>query len=270
LDIVFRESWLASLLPVVVGGVLVGIGVAVIVAGGAPVFGWFFTCFAFLLWLLFLTSFLNAFRSENWLMRYSPPRLFIKFRSLRNHRLPDSDPVVLELDTSEIGWIRKVKEKVITRGRRGARTELRQYLEIGLKRNDQLPELKGRIIEEQQRHHKGMRWLHYPVQVLDDVIRIEWRGGGSWITPNVDAVIDMLRSVVQVRQEQSNVHDYISRPADKARQEEMILELIERGQLMEAIELTRECHRCSLSEAKDFVEGLAGRADQGDASKKKT
>lgn len=261
LDRVFRQSRTCSSIPVIGGVGMVGLGVFLITV--QPALGYLVAGFSGLMLLPFGFSFISTYRSENWLFRYSPPRLLIKIRSYQNHRLSDDDPVVLEIDTSEVAWIRKLREKVITSGTENEPTcEARTYLELKLK-HDNLAELESQIAAERKRSHKGSKWLHYPVQVSGAcTIRVEWRGPSAWITPKVEMAIEMLRSTVEVRAEEMDLRDYTVAPADKAAQDEQILELVERGQHIAAMKVARARYGYSLKQAKEFVEGLQRLAPQ--------
>ena len=114
--------------------------------------------------------------------------------------------------------------------------------------------------DERERKYRGFKVLHYPVQAMPGgVIRVQWRGGSTWITPKVDNAIAMLRSVVEVRPEVAERRDFTVAPADKAAQETQILELARLGQKIEAIKLARIRYGYSLSQAKDFVTELQER-----------
>ena len=212
--------------------------------------------------LPFAFGFINTYRSENWLVRYSPPKLLIKIRSYQNHRLSDDDLVVLEIDTSEVAWVRKLREGDHERRRgradvRGARVpgvEAQKRGCLGTAETD---------LRRASAQPQGRKWLHYPVQVSEArTIRVEWRGPSAWITPKAEIAIEMLRSVVEVRAEEMDLRDYTVSPADKAAQEQQILELTERGHHIGAIKLARSRYGYSLKQAKEFVEGLQSPVQQ--------
>lgn len=191
LDRVFRQSAAMWLVGVMVGLVLMALGVVSIFrVGGA--FGWIFATIAALVMLPFAYLFVTTFHTENWILRYSPPRLLIKIRSHANLHMNDDDPVILELDTSEIAWVRKVREKIST--------QLNPviFLELKLKAED-LSVLTKQFGAESERRHKGFRVVHDPVRLSNGIIRIEWRGGG-WIVPSIDKAIAMLESAVPIHE----------------------------------------------------------------------
>jgi len=256
---VFRESRLTRIIAVLVGLMFVSLGLYIVWFRGERM-GWLFAGGAALIPLIFGFRLVNSFRSENWLMRYGPPKLLIKIRSCDNHSFDDGDPVVMELDTSEVEWIRKVRETVVTKDSDGRQSETSTYLDLKL-RDANLAELELKLKDERQRSHKGFKVLHYPVQAMPDgVIRVQWRGGSTWITPKVEQAIAMLKSVVDVHAEYSETRDYTVEPADKAAQEMQILELARSGKTIDAIKLARKRYGYSLRQAKDFVEELQGRS----------
>lgn len=74
---------------------------------------------------------------SNWLLRSSPNRVLIKFRSFQNYNYPDSDPVVLEFFWSEIDWLRMTKETSHKPGSDGDVTEYFTYLDMKLNVSDE-------------------------------------------------------------------------------------------------------------------------------------
>ena len=64
-------------------------------------FGFWFGLIAWFAWSRFRASLLPS----NWLVKASPDRLLIKFRSFQNYYYPETDPVVIELYWREIAWI---------------------------------------------------------------------------------------------------------------------------------------------------------------------
>lgn len=190
LDMVFRQSTTMWLVAAMAGLILVAIGVLAIYRGAGD-FGWPFTSIAALVTLPFAYLVVSTLHTQNWIMRYSPPKLLINIRSHANFHMKDVDPVILELDTSEIAWARKVRERIST--------QLNPiiFLELKLKAED-LSVLKKQFDAESERRHKGFRIVHHPVRLSGGIIRIEWRGGG-WITPNIDKAIAMLQTVVPIR-----------------------------------------------------------------------
>ena len=140
---VFRESRLTRMMAVLFGLIMVGVGGYVVWSSG-DWFAWLFPGFASLFVLLFGVGLVNTFRSENWLLRYKPPKLLIKIRSCDNHRMPDDEPVVMELDTSEIAWIRKRRDTIVTSSKDGKQTETRTYLELKL-RDENLGDLEQHL-----------------------------------------------------------------------------------------------------------------------------
>ena len=93
------------------------------------------------LWFAFWFSFISCLAwskyragllTTNWLMRSSPSRTLIKFRSFQNYNYPETDPVVIELYWREIDWVRMTKETSHKPGSDGGVTEFFTYLDMKL------------------------------------------------------------------------------------------------------------------------------------------
>ncbi|RKZ43718.1 MAG: hypothetical protein DRQ58_12220 [Gammaproteobacteria bacterium] len=91
-------------------------------------FGFWFGLFAWFAWSRFKACLLPS----NWLVKTSPDRLLIKFRSFQNYYYPETDPVVIELNWREIDWVRKTRETSTRPGSDGAVTEFFTYLDLKL------------------------------------------------------------------------------------------------------------------------------------------
>jgi len=187
-DQVFRQSRIIMSL----GAVILGVTLSAIGFFGirsAPGLAWPFTAIASLFFLPFGYLAAVTYHSGNWIVRYRYPKLLIKFRSFMNCHLAKDDPAIIELDISDIVWIRKVRSTPSTQ------VSPLIFLDIKLRPQD-LSGLKEQLAAEAQcrRLHFG----HDPVMLLSDgILRIEWRGGGL-VTPNIDKAIAMLQTVVPI------------------------------------------------------------------------
>ena len=180
-DILFREARLGR-----------GIAAVVITAGAAALgaFSWqqhvapvlyCFFPFMVLIGFFFIISFFRSLGPNNWLMRLSDGRLYIKFRSFLNSRLPEDDLTVIQLQADDIVSVEEHEERR-QEGRGKNEISVRyQFLDIMLReplpmqlvellnaeRQKMAPDVLGRSV-----------WRHYPVALAaEDVIRVEWRGG---------------------------------------------------------------------------------------------
>ena len=96
-------------------------------------FAYLWFCFWFGLFAWFACSrFKTSLLPSNWLVKASPDRLLIKFRSFQNYYYPDTDPVVIELYWREIDWVRNTRETSTKPGSDGAITEFFTYLDLKL------------------------------------------------------------------------------------------------------------------------------------------
>lgn len=260
-DVVFRES-------VVNKAVAFAVGVTLLAGGVYAVWRthvwWFCIPLAFLaLFPLMMGATLrHALHGSNWLVRCQTGGVLIKMRSYLNEGFPAEDLVIFELAAGEIEWAGQSLDRVIlTRGSDDNRDMSKTYLDIK-PRNIDLAGLEARLREERQRRGEHSSWLVYPVRVTaEGVIRITWRAESSWITPQAGRALEVLsqRLGVPVREPQKRVSD-LTAAADRAGQEQLILELAENGDTISAVKAVRKLYGYSLAEARQFVEELAGRA----------
>lgn len=262
-DIVFRESVVAK---------ATGFAVGVILLAGGVYAVWRTHVWLICLPLAFLALFplmmgatlRHALHAANWLLRCQPGRVLIKMRSYLNEGFPAGDLVMFELAAGEIEWIGQSVEKIVlSGGNDGDHTSSsKTFLEIKPKNID-LADLEARLREERQRRGSGSAWLEYPVRLAEGgVIRLTWRSEGSWITPPAGRALAILAQQlgVEIRPAQSRLND-LTTAGDRAEQERRILELAENGDTLAAVKAVRKLYGYSLSEARQFVEELAGRAE---------
>ena len=121
-ETVFRYSAFTGFLATFVTFMLFLACLGLALEGGIAGSSWEFPAgilyiLAFILWmvsLLCLMTYRARMRSGNWLVKSCPDRLFVKFRSYLNDHYPDTDPTVLEIEYSEIEWIRRTRERLTT------------------------------------------------------------------------------------------------------------------------------------------------------------
>jgi hypothetical protein len=110
---------------------------------------------AFWTWLiawLAWSRFKSTLLASNWLLRMTPARVLIKFRSFQNFNYPETDTVVIDLSWHDIDWIRKTKETSHKDKGDGTLTEFFTFLDIKLRLSEQeLNELKQALDEEKKR-----------------------------------------------------------------------------------------------------------------------
>ena len=242
-------------------------GVALIAVGrvqGSPLAYYIGGILLLLLWI-YQTVFLARFRPTNWLVRVADRGVFIKFRSYLNHHFPEQDATVVYIPFREMRLTRVVRESqsLPDRDRGGTMTRRRTVVEIEL-RSDSPEIVNALTVERGAEAPRRGRWFgsssgkfrHYPVRMLTPrTIALEWG-----VVPRVSEFLRIL--AVHTPVEASKVmRDYTALGALKREeQESRLLELIESGQVMDAIRLARRLYGYDLPEAKTFVEGLGARA----------
>jgi len=217
-----------------------------------------------LLGLLFFAGLRASMRPSNWLLRAAADGLYVKYRSYRNHGFPAEDPVVVFIPRPEVAWIRVRRQDSERPARQGegATTVWRRFLEIKLHGED-LSELAERLRDERRRTAPGVmgskvKALHYPVRVLPEVIvQIEWRSPGTAISPGIARAIRILGRWYPVA---DAVDEHRPSPdnRDRAQQEARLIEMAERGEVMDAVALAQEIYGLDTTRAKQFVDDLSG------------
>jgi hypothetical protein len=98
----------------------------------------------------------------------------------------------------------------------------------------------------------GTKHHHYPVRIVDsEILRVEWGG----IKPGIKDILSMLHGKVAIEPEIYIKTDYTDDAGGKDL-DSRILDLIERGQKMEAVSMVRQKYGLSLTRSKVFVEEL--------------
>jgi hypothetical protein len=204
----------------------------------------------------------------NWLVAVGPDRIIIKFRSYLNPHLPADDPQVVSLSFSEIEAAQITKEKIRYYGsqKNSKTTEYQTYLDLLIKAVNLQPLRKRLKYERSIKTYKnsgiykyGTKSHHYPVSVPEDkIIRIQWRGPGSYITPGVKKAADLLaRQHIIIRPVQRQFCDFTKRAVQEgAKADDKILELAEKGKIFAAIRLAKQVYDYDTTQARQFVESL--------------
>jgi hypothetical protein len=224
---------------------------------------WFIAAFLFLIVWLSGRMLQRSFGSQNWLIRATPARVLIKFRSFANAHFDETDEVVVELRGAEIESIGVLKENWLRpRGEYRAPTQDRSTsLEFRLKGLD-LDELSQRLAAERSNMGPGARsktrYGDAPVRVVDGILRVQVRGSTTYITPSPRRLAEGLSKLmkIELRDLRKQKLDLANPSDDQTELENQILELAERGDRIAAMTLVRERYGCSLAEAKKMVEEL--------------
>lgn len=272
-EIVYRESRLAKWIAF---GVCFGLTLAGVVALYWPgaitdedtrLVTKVLTPAALLFGLLVQGPLRKTYGRQNWLVRQRQGGLLVKFRSYLNSHFPKEDLTVLQLDRGEIEWIRRHGHKQVTK-----RIDYQQekdslaFLDIKLRfpvdeagkswRSKLKRQLK--TAQNQKAPKVGIvqtKFHHYPVCLLkEDILRIEWKSKHTSVTPGIDTAITNLSRDYRLEDEiQTECHDDLESPGKK---EELLLDMISRGDEIGAAKLAREIYGFDMTEAKRFLEEL--------------
>ncbi len=218
--------------------------------------------------LVFLCSGLAALRPTNWVLRAGREGLYVKLRSYLDHRLPSEDPVVAFIPKREVRWLQAHEERARHVSRAGEYSDAnddarvrQQYLEIKLFGED-LSEIDLRLKRE--------RSLKCPTLIRGvtsqargtalslrpgGVLRIDWTTKRTRLRPGLAAALERLARDYRTAPERESEQAAI-RTLDRARQEERLLEMVEQGNVMDAVILARDLYGFDLSEAKTFLDEL--------------
>jgi short subunit dehydrogenase-like uncharacterized protein len=208
-----------------------------------------------------------TFDDQNWLVRLGDAGLRVKFRSYLNRRWPSEDVVVVQLDRREIEFVRAAHERVISHAANnghnsGTQTESFGYLELKLRDDVDLSELKQRLAEERDRKPPSGRAKFHdvPVRVVDDhIVRITWSSVSRRTTPRLTTAVQRVGALAPIAPLLRFETDLRVTPTGSRQREDLILQLVERGKTIHAIRETRRLYGYPLAEAKQFVDSLAGR-----------
>jgi hypothetical protein len=213
-------------------------------------------------WLV--TAQFNAFRSENWLLRIAPDGLWINLRSHHNRQFAPARTVLfvpyLEIAGVSSRTIRRVEKN---NGRTVMWTD--QFLDVRL-HDAALPEVATEISEERRRRTTGSHFggfitssgrnNHVPVTLpTDNVLRLTWRGRFDIVVPSLAKTLGELAAECTIDEPVAEgPADLQTLSAEEV--DRQILERVEQGDTLTAVQLLRDQRGMSLKEAKDFVEEL--------------
>ncbi len=260
----FRYSPGAAVLAAVL---MVSGGVALIALGRLqhqPLGYWVGGLLLASLWM-YQTVVLARFRPTNWLVRVADRGLYIKFRSYLNHHLPEQDATVIYIPFREMRVTRVVRESQALPDIDRHHTTKRRRTVVEIELKGEFPDIVNALVTERASEGpKVQRWYgrsssmfkHYPVRMpTPRTIALEWG-----VVPRVSEFLRIM--TVHTPVESAKVmRDYTSLAALRpAEQESRLLELIENGQVLDAIRLARRLYGYDLTQAKIFVEELDGRA----------
>lgn len=230
--------------------------------------GYYFAGVMLIFLLIMQKSVTACFRPTNWLVRLTDHGLFIKFRSYLNCHFPAEDYTVAFIPYGEIRSARRVDEikeiaEVDDNRRPTTTTRTLRWLELELAgdsrqlaialANETDMVLRTRRVGDEK---ISTRYQHFPVLLpAPQTLRIEWA-----VRPKLDVILEKLTRHTLVRPAESAKKDLANlENLSRAEQETRLLELAESGDKIGAIAMARRLYGYDLNQAKEFVEGLAGK-----------
>ena len=224
----------------------------------ATLWGGFMALIGWLFWGVFQAG----LKPTNWLLRADDSGLFLKIRSFRNHAIAGAEPDVLFLPRPAIAWLRPRKHAARHRASDGNVVhDTQRHLEIKLADDAWLDGIAAQLKVERGLWAGGKgnrgRHVHYPVQVEDGSLHVAWRSGTDLVRPGLPTLLAALARWYPVEAEVAS-RDRPVGAASTPEQEAQIMRLIEAGETIQAIKLTRELYGLGLKDAKDFVDQLRG------------
>lgn len=199
-------------------------------------------------------------------MRLTDHGLFIKFRSYLNFHFPDQDLSVVFISHSEIRSARFIlqKHEVPNRddgGRPTTTARTQKWVELELaseskKLADALTGERAHALDGKNLGRISSRYHHLPVRLAaPDRLQIEWG-----VVPNARNFLDTLTRHTLVRPSAPNSKDFVNlEELSRDKQETRLLELAESGDKIAAITVARRLYSYDLTQAKEFIEGLANK-----------
>jgi hypothetical protein len=264
----YRQGRLMAVLSTLVFGVIfAGIPCSLRYAGApSPLWMLLAAGAAFMLYL-FVQNLVATFRRTNWLVWISRDGLYINCRSYQDRSLGDPSCVV-HIPYAEVAQVREHICQYTTPSSEGGSTHHRlRSLDIQLREPD-ASELAQALTESRQQAQPERVFLgvkvrsqptHFPIsQPQPGLIRIAWRGGvGNWIAPSLKNALRELANYVPVAAATHTKHpNWSSLTGDEL--DAQLRDVLRAGGKIDAIKILVRRSGCSLTEAKQFIEGQVG------------
>jgi hypothetical protein len=203
----------------------------------------------------------SSLRRSNWLLRYGPEGLLIKFRSYQDAHLAERHPTVAFLAAGEIA--RVVLSRRATGVGRDPADEYGQhvFLDVHLARGDATALAEAIARDQQAAAPSGAglcrRHAHMPVWVPErGVIRLAWRDAGSRIAGSAERALAVLGATLTVEREQPQETAW--RELHGAELDGRLRRMCEQGDTLRALSIARSRYDLSQRDARAFLERLAG------------
>jgi hypothetical protein len=203
------------------------------------------------------------FRPTNWLVRASDDGLYIKFRSYLNYRFPTDQLTVAFIPYQSITSARVVRERRelpdFEASRRGGSVTVQRATTVVLQLTGDTAAVTRAIDEEihrvMGRGGPGTRYRHTPVRMSSaNTLELDWT-----VVPKATALVALLSSHGVPTETADATTDYAhleTQPREE--QERRLLDLVEKGNTIAAIQIARRLYGYDLTRAKQFVDGLGG------------
>jgi len=267
-DRVFSYSRTRAVLTVVIV-----LAIAAWAAVHAFTAGWkpgYYIAAVVILFVELMRRFVGArFRPSNWLVRMNDSGMFIQFRSYLNYHLPADHLTVVFVSFGEIRSARLIKERVtVPDPQGGGRTETQymRYIELELA-GDVAPLAQALEAEATENAPTEKRWYGTSSTLYQDhparmqsppFLQIYWQ-----VVPGTHKFLEAMRPYTTIADPVLLTQDFAHlQSLSREEQQKQLRELAARGQTVAAIYTARQLYKCSLAEAKEMVEGLAGGISQ--------
>lgn len=219
--------------------------------------------FAALIGWLGLHSALSAGGPGGWVLRDDGAHLLVNLRSHLNTHFDPATPSVLVLPQRRVRSLSVVRE-------RGVRTHVgdngvifenpirREFLDIAFDGDTEA--VIAALAAEKTRRGKAAlgssRHNHSAVRLLaDGTLRIAWRDETNRLRPDLDSLRRQLSLRYRFTEAQPGAQASI-KTLGRADQESRLLEMVMRGQRMDAIALAKVLYGFDTTEAVNFIDGL--------------
>jgi hypothetical protein len=199
--------------------------------------------------------FFSSLKKSNWLVAMTTSNVLIKFRSFCNWRLPVNDLQIIELPFDEIGLAYPVKVTTVTKKQNSNCTAYHYniFLELSTP-SETLAQLEDLLKAERAKRVKGgFSTIYYPVSIKDNLLQIKFPGYTSKLARK--AIAQLHLSGIKTQSLQKVRYDY-TQIRDPSKVDDQIIEMIEQGKKLAAIQLMQGTYKMTLTEAKRFVDDL--------------
>jgi len=248
---------------------LIGVGALLAATAMSTVLGWqrhtlllYYIAAVLLGSLVVFQGLVTArFRPTNWLVRATDDGLYIKFRSYLNYRFPTDQLTVVFIPYHAIKSARVVRERrelpdYDASPRGGSVTVQRATTVVLHLTGDATPVTKA--IDDEVRRITGRdrpstRYRHAPVRMSSaNALELDWA-----VVPRASALVALLSGHGVPTETADATTDYAHlERLTRDEQEKRLLELVEKGNTIAAIQIARRLYGYDLTRAKQFVDGL--------------